>query len=203
MTSRCARIERTTSETSILLNLELDGQGTFQGTTGLGFLDHMLHLLSHHAGVDLEIEGSGDLQVDDHHLIEDVGLVLGQALLAALGDRKGLVRYGSCTLPMDEVLLTVALDLSGRFAFASNYQPARERVGDFSTEMACHFFRSLACEARMALHFHYLNPGNNEHHRLEAQFKGFARALRQAVARDARFPERIPSSKGTLEGTPE
>ena len=168
--SRIASVTRQTNETQIGLNLNLDGQGDF----------------------------SCDVEVDDHHLVEDVGLVLGQALGEALGDKTGIERYGSSLLPMDEVLVAVAFDLSGRFTFCSDYTPQREKVGDLSTEMVSHFFRSLAVEARANLHFRFLNSGENEHHRIEAMFKGFARALRQAVALNARSAGSIPSTKGSL-----
>ena len=196
--SRIASVTRQTNETEIGLNLNLDGQGAFSCDVKVGFFKHMLHLLALHSSIDLDLKATGDLEVDDHHLVEDVGLVLGQALREALGDKTGIERYGSSLLPMDEVLVAVALDLGGRFTFCSDYAPQRERVGDLSTEMVSHFFRSLAVEARANLHFRLLNPGENEHHRIEAMFKGFARALRQAVALNARSGGSIPSTKGSL-----
>lgn len=196
--SRIASVTRQTNETQIGLNLNLDGQGAFSCDVEAGFLKHMLHLLALHASIDLDLKATGDLDVDDHHLVEDVGLVLGQALREALGDKAGIERYGSSLLPMDEVLVAVALDLSGRFTFCSDYVPQQEKVGDLSTEMVSHFFRSLAVEARANLHFRFLNPGENEHHRIEAMFKGFARALRQAVTLNARSGSSVPSTKGSL-----
>lgn len=196
--SRIASVTRQTNETQIGLNLNLDGQGDFSCDVEVGFFKHMLHLLALHSSIDLDLKATGDVEVDDHHLVEDVGLVLGQALGEALGDKTGIERYGSSLLPMDEVLVAVALDLSGRFTFCSDYTPQREKVGDLSTEMVSHFFRSLAVEARANLHFRFLNSGENEHHRIEAMFKGFARALRQAVALNARSVGSIPSTKGSL-----
>ena len=194
--SRIASVTRQTQETDIDLKLNLDGQGEFSCEAQVGFLKHMLHLLALHSSIDLELNASGDLEVDDHHLVEDVGLVLGQALREALGDKAGIERYGSSLLPMDEVLVAVGLDLGGRFTFCCDYAPVRERVGDLSTEMVPHFFRSLASEARVNLHFRLLNPGENEHHRIEAMFKGFARALRQAIKLNERSEAVVPSTKG-------
>ena len=196
--SRIASVARETNETQIGLDLNLDGQGDFSCDVKVGFFKHMLHLLALHASIDIDLKATGDLEVDDHHLVEDVGLVLGQALRQALGDKIGIERYGSSLLPMDEVLIAVALDLGGRFTFCSDYVPQREKVGDLSTEMVPHFFRSLAVEARANLHFRLLNPGENEHHRIEAMFKGFARALRQAVALNIRSEGSVPSTKGSL-----
>lgn len=162
------------------------------------FFSHMLELLVLHSSIDLEVQGEGDLHVDDHHLVEDVGIVLGQAMDEALGERIGIHRYGWAMLPMDEVLVAVALDLGGRFAFNSDYRPVREKVGDLSTEMVPHFFRSLALEVGANVHFQFLNPGENEHHRVEAMFKGFARALRLACSLDERTRGKIASTKGSL-----
>ena len=198
MRERVSEITRTTGETSIAVRLNLDGQGRTSIETGLGFLDHMLDLLGHHSRIDLEIRAEGDLEVDDHHLVEDVGLALGQALSTALSEKKGIERYGSALVPMDEVLVAAVVDLSGRPVYVSNYDPVRERVGELSTEMVTHFFASLAAEARLTLHLRVLEPGINEHHRIEALFKGFARALRQAVKVDADASEEIPSTKGVL-----
>lgn len=197
MKSRFATISRETRETSIRLELALDGTGEYDGRIGIGFLEHMLELLSVHAQINLKVEARGDLQVDDHHLTEDLGIVLGQALREALGPKEGIARYGSVLLPMDEVLVAVALDLGGRFAFYSDYRSARDKVGDLSTEMVPHFFQSLAVEAKANLHFQFLRPGENEHHRVEAMFKGFARALRMAAAVE-KEGAKIPSTKGVL-----
>ncbi|MGH9340871.1 MAG: imidazoleglycerol-phosphate dehydratase HisB [Acidobacteriota bacterium] len=195
---RLGTVKRETNETSVELEVNLDGQGNCQGQIPLGFLWHMLQLLARHSGLDLNVTASGDMHVDDHHLTEDLGICLGQALAQAWGEKKGIERYGSILLPMDEVLVAVAIDLGGRFAFHSDYAPQRERVGDLSTELISHFFRSLAAEARMNLHFKFLSPGENEHHRIEAMFKGFARALKAASAIDAKAPEALPSTKGVL-----
>lgn len=195
---RTATLSRTTKETSITLTLNLDGQGTGDILTPIGFLNHMLELFACHSRFDLTLNAEGDTHTDDHHLVEDVGIVLGQALAQSLGDKAGITRYGAITLPMDEVLITTALDLSGRYAFVTNYAPRREMVGELSTEMVPHFFHSFAQEAKMALHLHFLEPGINEHHRIEAMFKSTARALRQAVAVDALAGGAVPSSKGTL-----
>lgn len=198
MKKRIGFVKRKTAETQIEVRLNLDGKGQSQLSTGLGFLEHMLELLARHARVDLEISAAGDLQVDDHHLTEDLGMVLGQALHEALGEKKGIERYGSTLLPMDEVLVAVAVDLGGRFAFSCDYNPQRERMGDLSTELVPHFFRALAVEGRMNLHFKFLNHGENEHHRIEAMFKGFARALRAAVRMNPEAAGEVPSTKGKL-----
>ena len=195
---RTASVDRKTRETQVRIELNLDGQGRFSARLQTGFLSHMLELLALHSSMDLRVQGDGDLQVDDHHLIEDVGIVLGQALKQALGEKRGIRRYGWTLLPMDEVLVAVALDLGGRFAFHTDYRPAREKVGDLATEMAPHFFRSLAVEVGANLHIRFLNPGENEHHRIEAMFKGFGRALRTAVSLDPATGGKIPSTKGNL-----
>ncbi|MDA2926786.1 imidazoleglycerol-phosphate dehydratase HisB [Acidobacteria bacterium AH-259-G07] len=198
MSRRTASVKRETRETQIEVNLNLDGQGECTCRVGLGFLEHMLDLLARHARIDLKARAEGDLEVDDHHLTEDLGIVLGQTLNKALGRKKGIERYGFVLLPMDEVLIAVAVDLGGRFAFCCNYRPQREKIGDLSTELIPHFFRSLAVEARLNLHFNFLNPGENEHHRIEAMFKGFARSLRMAVRIDPKAKGEVPSTKGVL-----
>lgn len=198
MKERIGQIQRKTGETEIKIDLTIDGRGRFQGETGVGFLDHMLALLARHSGFDLAAEAQGDLEVDDHHTTEDIGIALGQALSKALADKRGIERYGFTILPMDEVLVAVAVDLGGRFAFESNYQPERDRVGDLSTEMVNHFFRSFSVEAKINLHFHFLNQGQNEHHRIEAMFKGLARALRAAARVNPETAGEIPSTKGIL-----
>ncbi len=195
---RTALVDRKTKETQVRIELNLDGRGRYSAQLQTGFFSHMLELLALHSAMDLRVQGDGDLQVDDHHLIEDVGIVLGQALKQALGEKRGIRRYGWTLLPMDEVLVAVALDLGGRFAFHSDYRPVREKVGDLATEMAPHFFRSLAVEVGANLHFQFLNPGENEHHRIEAMFKGFGRALRTAVSLDPEAAGKIPSTKGSL-----
>ena len=196
--SRTASVDRKTRETQVQVELNLDGQGRYSAELQTGFFSHMLELLALHSSMDLRVRGDGDLQVDDHHLVEDVGIVLGQALKQALGEKRGIRRYGWVLLPMDEVLVAVALDLGGRFVFRCDYRPVRERVGDLATEMAPHFFRSLAVKVGANLHFRFLDPGENEHHRIEAMFKGFGRALRTAVSLDPGAEGRIPSTKGSL-----
>ncbi len=199
-TPRRAELSRKTGETQVRVAINLDGEGRVEVHTGIGFLDHMLQLLGHRAGIDLRIEALGDLEVDDHHLTEDVAIVLGRTIGQALGTKTSLRRYGSALMPMDEVLVAVALDLSGRICFVSNYAPRRESVGDLSTEMIPHFFKTLAAEAKLTLHFNFIHPGENEHHRVEALFKGFGQALGQAAEMLTDRPPFIPSTKGVLEG---
>jgi imidazoleglycerol-phosphate dehydratase len=196
MPTRRAEVHRTTNETDIALSLDLDGSGVAEVTTGIGFFDHMLELLARHSGFDLSLKASGDLDVDGHHTVEDIGLALGQALREALGDKRGIRRYGSALLPMDEALVMVALDLSGRPYFAHDLQLAGVRVGGFEAELAPHFFRSLATQSAMTLHVRLL-AGSDTHHIVEAVFKGVARALAEACARHGRDDE-VPSTKGTL-----
>jgi imidazoleglycerol phosphate dehydratase HisB len=198
MSKRTALIKRKTRETQIELKLNLDGRGSCECNLGLGFLEHMLELLARHARIDLKVKAKGDPKVDDHHLTEDLGIVLGQALEGALGKKEGIERYGSSVLPMDEVLVVVALDLGGRFAFSCDYQPQRDQVGDLACELVPHFFKSLADALRCNLHFRFLNAGENEHHRIEAMFKGFARSLRMAARIDPEAQGAIPSTKGIL-----
>ena len=190
-------IVRTTKETDIRLGLLLDGQGQYTGKSGCGFLDHMLDILCRHALVDLTLSCAGDVQVDDHHTVEDIGICLGQALRQALGDKAGIARYGQCLLPMDETLVLAALDLSGRAYLAWDMQIPSGKVGTFDTELVCEFFLALTREAGITLHLRQLT-GQNSHHIIEAAFKGFARALRQAVAQDAALAGRINSTKGAL-----
>ncbi len=198
MTGRLATVSRETSETRVELSLNLEGSGVFQGGTGIGFFDHMLNLATRHGRFDLELAARGDLQVDDHHLVEDVGIVFGQVLAKALADKRGIQRYGSVLLPMDEVLVAVAVDLSGRPAFRCNYAPVRENVGGLSTEMVRHFFNSMAMSGKLGLHIRFLDAGENEHHRVEAMFKGFGKALRMAAALDPQAVGEIPSTKDRL-----
>lgn len=195
---RTATVERNTGETRIRLRLDVDGSGRAAVSTGVGFLDHMLELLACHGVFDLDVGADGDLQTDDHHVVEDVGIVLGRAIAGAIADKAGIARCGSAIQPMDEVLVLVAVDLGGRFAFRSGYRPRRERLGALACEMVNHFFSSLALEASMNLHFRFLDEGENEHHRVEAMFKGFARALREAAAVDPRRNGRVPTTKGAL-----
>lgn len=198
MEQRKAKIERVTNETSVSLEINLDGEGKYEVQTPLGFLNHMLELFAKHSRCNLVLKAKGDTQCDDHHLVEDVGIVLGQAIAKALGDKKNIVRYGSAIIPMDDVLCLCAVDLGGRFSFETNYAPQREKVNDFSTEMMRHFFQSVAVSAMMNLHIQFLSPGQNEHHRLEAAFKSFAYALRKSREIDPSLKNSLLSTKGTL-----
>jgi len=190
---RRADVRRTTTETDIALTLVLDGSGAADVETGIGFFDHMLELFAHHGGFDLTVRAVGDLEVDGHHPVEDVALTLGQALREALGDKRGVRRYGSYLLPMDEALAMVALDLSGRPYFAHDLRLAGVRIGAFDGDLTAHFFRSLAMQAGLTLHIRLL-AGSDAHHIVEAVFKGVARALRQACELTA---SGVPSTKGT------
>lgn len=194
---RTAEINRTTAETAITLRLCLDGTGASQVQSGVGFLDHMLTLFAKHSRFDLTLTCSGDTQVDDHHSVEDIGIVLGQALCQALGDKRGIRRYGSCILPMDEALILCAADLSGRSCLRLQAQIPTEKVGTFDTELVEEFFQALTREARMNLHLRQLD-GTNSHHIIEAMFKALGRTLRQAVAIDPDCRDEIPSTKGVL-----
>lgn len=194
--SRSATINRRTNETDIELTLELDGSGTADVATGVGFFDHMLTLLARHGLFDLKVAARGDLEVDAHHTVEDVGICLGKALLEALGDKSGITRYGSATLPMEETLVTSALDLSGRMWFVYRVDFPTEKVGDFDVQLVREFWQATAANALMNLHL-LLHHGENSHHIAEAAFKATARALRQAVGVDPRQIG-VPSTKGTL-----
>ncbi len=193
---RTATIERTTGETDIRLTLTLDGFGAGERETGVGFLDHMLDLLARHGGLDLDVTVSGDLQTGAHHTAEDTAIVLGQALDEALGDRAGIVRYGSIAVPMDEARASCAIDISGRplIVFEADLPPGS--TGGFEHELTEEFFRALASAAKLTLHLR-IEAGTNAHHMIEAAFKAFARALRQAVAIDP-TETGVPSTKGTL-----
>jgi imidazoleglycerol-phosphate dehydratase len=195
MPSRRAEVHRKTTETDISLSLCLDGTGQAEVTTGIGFLDHMLELFAHHGRFDLTVRAGGDLHVDGHHTVEDIGLALGQALREALGDKRGIRRYGSFLLPMDEALALVALDLSGRPYFIHDLQLSGVRVGEFDADLTPHFLRSLATQSGMTLHVR-LMAGSDAHHIVEAVFKAFARALAQAC--ELHGPDEVPSTKGTL-----
>lgn len=195
MTQRRAEVSRTTGETDIALTLSIDGSGKADAQTGIGFLDHMLELFAHHGGFDLAVTAAGDLDVDGHHTVEDIGLALGQAFDEALGDKRGIRRYGSFLLPMDEALAMVALDLSGRPYFVHDLQLAGIRIGAFDGDLAAHFFRSLAMQAGLTLHIRLL-AGGDAHHIVEAVFKGVARALSQACERTT--GSGVPSTKGIL-----
>lgn len=198
MKERIAEVERRTRETDIKLRLNLDGSGTASLETGIGFFDHMLHLFAHHSRIDLVLQLRGDLHVDEHHSVEDVGLALGRAFREALGERGGIERYGWALVPMDEVLVAAAVDFSGRPTFVTDYAPRRERVGELATELVPHFFQSWVNEAKATLHLKVLAAGDNEHHRLEALFKAWARAVRTAVAKSGDPHDDVPSTKGVL-----
>ena len=196
MSQRVAEIERKTKETGIRLSLDIDGRGTSEALTGVGFLDHMLDLFARHALFDLRVTCAGDTHVDDHHSTEDVGIALGQAIDRALGDKSGIRRYGHCVLPMDETLVTTAVDLGGRPYFAWDAPMPTPKVGTFDTELVADFWQAVAVHGRMNLHV-VLHYGRNSHHIGEAIFKGLARSLRMACERDPRV-EGVPSTKGTL-----
>src|SRR5215210_4101303 len=194
--ARTARIERKTKETDIRVSLNLDGSGASNIATGIAFLDHMLELFARHGLLDLEVECHGDLEIDDHHSVEDIAISLGQAVKQALGDKAGIARYGAAIVPMDEALCRAVIDLSGRFYLVYEVETRRHMIGNFSVELAEHFWRSFAEAARCNLHLDCLR-GRNTHHILEGVFKATARALRQAVAPDARV-EGVLSTKGVL-----
>ena len=193
---RSAELERRTLETSVSASWELDGAGLCEINTGIGFFDHMLTLLAKHSFSDLTVEAQGDLDVDSHHTIEDVGLVLGQVLKQAVGDKVGIHRYGNCFLPMDEALVQVCLDFSGRPYLVFEADIPKVQLGLYDTEMTEEFFRALAMQAGLTLHIRVIY-GKNLHHIIEAIFKGFARALAESVAIDPRV-EGVMSSKGSL-----
>lgn len=196
--SRTAKISRETAETQIELSINLNGSGQNSIATGVGFFDHMLTLFARHGLFDLTVKANGDLHVDDHHTVEDVGICLGRAFHQALGDKQGISRYGSIALPMEESLVTSALDLSGRFVFVYNVPFPTEKIGTFDTELVQEFWNAFASNALMNLHL-VLHHGSNSHHISEATFKATARALRQAITVDPRQTG-VPSSKGTLTG---
>jgi len=194
--NRTATIKRTTGETDIQLTINLDGTGAGKRDSGIGFLDHMLDLLAKHALVDLDVTARGDLHVDDHHTAEDIGIALGQAMHEALGDRAGVRRYGHFTLPMDECLVTAAVDLGGRYAFAYHAPIGPAKIGSFDSELVEHFWQSFAANANSNLHV-VLHHGRNAHHIAECVFKATARAIRMAAENDPRS-DAIPSTKGVL-----
>ena len=195
--SRVGEVRRETSETQITIRWELDGRGDYDVETGIGFLDHMLAALARHGRFDLAVRAKGDLHIDEHHTVEDVGIVLGQALNQALGDRRGLRRFGDARVPMDDALSEVAIDLSGRSAGVLEIELLGESVGGISAQMFPHFFRSLAADAKMTLHATIVR-GENDHHRVESLFKAFARALDDASRIDERIADRLPTTKGAL-----
>jgi imidazoleglycerol-phosphate dehydratase len=194
--TRQASIHRKTGETEISVQVNLDGDGSGKRQTGIGFLDHMLDLFARHSLIQLEVKAQGDLQVDDHHTSEDIGIAMGQAVDQALGDRAGIRRYGHFTLPMDECLVTVAVDLGGRYAFSYHAPIGPAKIGTFDSELVEHFWQSFAANAKCNLHV-LLHHGQNSHHIAEAVFKGIARAIRMACEADPRVTG-IPSTKGVL-----
>lgn len=194
---RKAELERRTAETDIRLSLDLDGEGKSEIDTGCGFLDHMLTLFARHGRFDLKVSCKGDTYVDDHHTVEDIGICLGDAFARALGDKRGIVRYGSCTLPMDEALILTAVDISGRGMLCYGLDIPTEKVGTFDTELTKEFWIAFARQADMTIHIRQL-AGENSHHIIEGAFKSLARSLRTAVAIDSRFAREIPSTKGVL-----
>jgi imidazoleglycerol-phosphate dehydratase len=194
--SRAARVQRKTKETDVRLKLNLDGDGRSRISTGLPFLDHMLELFAKHGLFNVEVICQGDLEIDDHHSVEDIAITLGQALTEALGDKGGINRYGEAIVPMDEALCRSVIDLSGRFYLVYEVQTRRQKIGNFSVELAEHFWRSFAETAKFNLHIDCLR-GRNTHHILEGTFKATARALRQAVERDPRITG-VLSTKGVL-----
>ncbi|MAY33913.1 MAG: imidazoleglycerol-phosphate dehydratase [Rhodovulum sp.] len=194
---RTATITRKTSETEISVTINLDGAGSYDNQTGVGFFDHMLDQLSRHSLIDFTIRAKGDLHIDDHHTVEDTGIALGQALVQALGDKKGIRRYGSCLLPMDDTLVRSALDLSARPFLVWNVDFPSAKIGTFDTELVREFFQALSTHGGITLHIDALH-GLNSHHIAEAAFKSVARALREAVETDPRKADEIPSTKGAL-----
>lgn len=195
---REAKVNRETTETKIELSLDLDGNiEKSEISTGIGFLDHMLTLFARYAGIELKVTCKGDTWVDDHHSVEDIGITLGKALLSALGDKKGIVRFGEAYQPMDESLVLAALDISGRGGFYTDLKFLTEKTGSFDTELVEEFMKAFATNAGITLHIRQL-AGSNSHHIAEAAFKGFGRALRTAVSIDRRFNDKIPSTKGRL-----
>lgn len=197
MNERIARIERNTKETQISVSVNLDGSGEGRFATGLPFLDHMLDQVARHGLIDLEVEANGDLEIDAHHTVEDIGITLGQALAKAWGDKRGLRRYGHAYVPLDEALSRVVIDLSGRPGLEYDVNFPRARIGDFDVDLFREFFQGVVNHAGMTLHIDNLR-GRNAHHIIETIFKAFGRALRMAVEHDPRMGEAMPSTKGSL-----
>ena len=194
---RTAIIERNTNETKIRVEINLDGTGQYDNRTGIGFFDHMLDQLARHSLIDMSVRAEGDLHIDDHHTVEDTGIALGLALVKALGDYRGIRRYGSCLLPMDEALLRAALDLSKRPFLVWNVAFPSDKIGSFDTELVREFFTAFAVNGGITLHVERL-AGENSHHIAEAAFKALARALREAVETDPRKADEVPSTKGVM-----
>jgi imidazoleglycerol-phosphate dehydratase len=196
---RTATIERKTTETKVTCTINLDGDGRFDVKTGVGFFDHMMEQLSRHSLIDITLTAEGDLHIDDHHTVEDSGIALGQAIAKALGDRKGIRRYGSCDLAMDETLSRCAIDVSGRAFLVFKAVFPRDKIGTFDTELVREWFQAFAMNAGITLHLESAY-GENAHHIAEASYKALARALRDAIEIDPRQKDRIPSTKGSLSG---
>ena len=196
---RKAEISRTTAETALSVKLDLDGTGARDMQTGVGFFDHMLDQLARHSLIDMEVRATGDLHIDDHHTVEDVGIALGRAVAQALGEKRGIRRYGSCLLPMDETLVRAALDLSGRPFLVWKVEFPTAKIGTFDTELVREFFTAFAMNGEITLNVACLD-GDNSHHIAEACFKAVAQALRMAVEPDPRMADAVPSTKGTLIG---
>ena len=196
---RTATISRKTTETGITCTVNLDGTGTYDVKTGVGFFDHMMEQLARHSLMDITLKATGDLHIDAHHTVEDSGIALGQAVAKALGDRKGIRRYASCDLPMDETLTRVAIDISGRPFLVFNCEYPRDKIGDFDTEPVREWFQAFAMNAGITLHLEN-TAGGNAHHIAESSFKALARSLRDALEIDPRQKDRIPSTKGSLAG---
>lgn len=194
---REASVSRQTAETAIEVKINLDGTGVYDNETGVGFFDHMLDQLSRHSLIDMTIRAQGDLHIDDHHTVEDTGIAIGQALIKALGDKKGIRRYGECHLPMDDTQVRAALDLSNRPFLVWNVDFPTAKIGTFDTDLVREFFQALATHGGITLHIDRLH-GFNSHHIAEAAFKAVARALRMAVEHDARVADKLPSTKGAL-----
>ena len=194
---RSHTLTRATAETEITVTVNLDGTGQYDNETGVGFFDHMLDQLARHSLIDMTLHAKGDLHIDDHHTVEDTGIALGQALTAALGDKRGIVRYGACLLPMDDALVRCALDLSARPYLVWNVDMPTTKIGSFDSELVREFFQAFAMHGGITLHVDMLH-GLNSHHIAEAAFKSVARALRQAVETDLRTADAIPSTKGAL-----
>lgn len=194
---RTASVSRTTGETDVRVALNIDGTGKCSADTGIPFLDHMLHQISSHGLIDLEVKATGDIEIDDHHTNEDVGITLGMALAKALGDRQGIVRFGHFVAPLDEALIQVALDFSGRPHLSYGLSIPTQRVGNYDTQLVREFFVAVVNHSQMTLHIRQLD-GINSHHIIEATFKAFARAMRMAAEIDPRRAGKIPSSKGVL-----
>jgi imidazoleglycerol-phosphate dehydratase len=195
--SRRISVSRVTKETDVQVTIDLDGQGSCHADTGVPFLDHMLHQIASHGSIDLDVRAKGDIEIDDHHTNEDVGITLGQALGKALGDKKGIIRFGHFVAPLDEALVQVALDFSGRPHLSYGLQIPTQRVGTYDTQLVREFFVAVVNHSQMTLHIRQLD-GINSHHIIEATFKAFARAVRMAIEIDPRRADAIPSSKGVL-----